>query len=170
MNPQNYFKVVPRVIRRLICKDIFIYVANDILALLGYYKYDYPVIFIAGLPKAGTTWVQTQLARVPGYNLRRIHDPRGTVLNHDIANSVFAALPRNRYTVLKLHTRYTPANFEIIQRHVPKFMVLIRDLRDVCVSRYFHVKAQKDHRHHELACDTPLFHIRNLNGVGIRVR
>ena len=144
-----------RVIKRLLrnpCsfKGIFAHVANDILALLGYYKYDYPVIFIAGLPKAGTTWVQTQLARVPGYNLRRIHDPQGIALQHNVTDSIFAALPKRRCTVLKLHTRYSPANFEIIQRHVPKFLVLIRDLRDVCVSRYFHVRARKEHRHHEL--------------------
>ena len=144
-----------RVIKRLLrnpcsCKGIFAHVANDILALLGYYKYDYPVIFIAGLPKSGTTWVQTQLARVPGYNVRRIHDPQGTALNHDVADSIFAALPKSRYTVLKLHTRYSPANFEVIQRHVPKFMVLIRDLRDMCISRYFDVKARRGHRHHEL--------------------
>ena len=122
--------------------------ANDLRARAGAYNYPHKVIFVAGLPKSGTTWVQNQLARVPGYNIRRLHDPQGALGTGDISDSVFRALPASGYSVVKTHTRHTPANFEIIRRHVPKFIVMIRDLRDMCVSRYFHVRKDPSARHH----------------------
>ena len=148
--PLRTIKIVLRNPR--ILKERVKYRTNDILAYLAYYyySYDYRIIFIAGLPKSGTTWVETQLARVPGYNLRGIYDPQGVALNHDISDTIFNSLPKRGYTILKLHTRYSPQNFEVIRKHVPKFMVMIRDLRDMCVSRYFDCKSRPAHRHHEL--------------------
>ncbi len=124
--------------------------ANDLRALTGAYSYPHKVIFIAGLPKSGTTWVQNQLARVPGYNIRRLHDPEGALGRGDIGEGLFRALPAGRYSVVKTHVRYTQENFDLIRRHVPKFVVMIRDLRDMCVSRYYHVRKEPGHRHHTL--------------------
>lgn len=136
-------------------KQVGQYLVNDINAIFGRYPYPYRTIFIAGLPKSGTTWLSSMLTKVPGYNLRRIHDPRGITVDHDICDSVFAALPDYGYSIVKLHTHYSPENYKVITKHVPKFVVMHRDLRDMCVSRYFHVKAEKEHRHHEMynACD-----------------
>ncbi|WP_321491590.1 sulfotransferase domain-containing protein [uncultured Desulfobacter sp.] len=128
-------------------KEVYCYLKNDCYALLGRYKYRYPIIFIAGLPKSGTTWVQTELARVPGYNMRPTNDPDRCTENHDVCKTVFCSLPLNRYSVLKLHTRYTPTNYNTIIESVPRFVVMIRDLRDMCISRYFHVKNEHTHRH-----------------------
>ncbi len=131
-------------------QDIFLYFKNDLLAILGKRSYDYRILFIAGLPKSGTTWVRAQLARVPGYNIRPVDDPERVTERHDICESVFTSLPKCGYSIVKLHTRYTPENFAIIKKHVPKFIVMIRDLRDMCVSRYFHIKHEKAHRHFDL--------------------
>ncbi|MCX5884693.1 MAG: sulfotransferase domain-containing protein [Proteobacteria bacterium] len=130
--------------------DFYKYLKNDVLALMGKFSYDYKVLYIAGLPKSGTTWMETQLARYPGYNIRYFQDPDGCVYEHDICDSVFSSLPKYRYSVLKLHTKYSKRNYETIRKYVPRFVVMIRDLRDMCVSRYFHVKKEKTHRHYEL--------------------
>lgn len=131
-------------------KKVGHYLMNDINAIFGRYHYPHRTIFIAGLPKSGTTWLSTMLTKVPGYNLRRIHDPQGVTVDHDICESVFTSLPDYGYSLVKLHTHYSPENYAVITRHVPKFIVMYRDLRDMCVSRYFHVKAEQEHRHHDM--------------------
>jgi hypothetical protein len=144
-------KIIKKALRNpVFFKDLYIYLKNDFFAVMGMYKYENHVLFIAGLPKSGTTWVQTQLARVPGYNIRHFHDPDNCTVDHNICEHVFLSLPKHGYSVLKLHTKYSEQNFKIIKKYVPKFVVMIRDLRDMCVSRYFHVKNEEQHPHYEL--------------------
>jgi len=147
----KYMELPKKFIRNpALLKELFRYIKNDLMALRGCYDYDYPILFIAGLPKSGTTWLRNMMAQVPGYNIRPINDPDGVTLRHDISEDVFLLIPRWGYTILKLHTRYSEENLRIIRRHVPKFIVMIRDLRDMCLSRYFHVKADPTHRHNVL--------------------
>jgi Sulfotransferase domain len=112
---------------------------------------DWPrCILIVGLPKSGTTWLERLVSRVPGYGARPYADPDGCTLAHDICDDVFTSLPADLLCVLKVHTRPTAANLVVIRRHVDRATVLHRDLRDVAVSRYFHVMGDVTHRHHEL--------------------
>lgn len=131
-------------------KEVLRMLHNDAKALLGIVKYDFPIIFIAGLPKSGTTWVETQLANLAGYNLRPVYDANGDLAEQNVSDAVFDVLPKWGYSILKLHTRYSKQNYRVITRHVRKFMVMTRDLRDMCVSAYFHVKNDKNHSHYEL--------------------
>lgn len=151
----NYIKILPKVVAKVyrnpsLTLELFNYCKNDFNSLIGRYKYKHRVLFIAGLPKSGTTWVSTQLVKIPGYNMRYINDPQGKTKDHDISDGVFSSLPRYGYSVVKLHTRYTKENYDIINKHVPKFIVMTRDLRDMCISRYYHVINEKEHRHHDL--------------------
>lgn len=163
----NYLRLLPRVIAKIqqnpkFLGEIAAYAQNDLSSLLGRHQYPNRIIFIAGLPKAGTTWVETQLANVPGYNLRPVVEAKGVVTEHNVNDRVFSDLPRYGYSILKLHTRCTEANLEVIRRHVPRFMVMIRDLRDMCVSAYFHVRHQPGHadfeRYNRLPKDEGLMH------------
>jgi len=131
---------------KLICD----YLYNDYLSLSGKVKYKHNILFIAGLPKSGTTWLSTELAKLPGYNIRIIKDRNNKTYNHDVGEDIFSLLPRNRYTVMKLHTRYSIENIKIVYKYVEKFIVICRDLRDMCVSRYYHCKNDDSHRHFEL--------------------
>ena len=127
-------------------REISHYLKNDFDTLRGVYHYKHPIIFIAGLPKSGTTWVRTMLAMLPGYNIRPIYDPKGTMVEHYfICDDVFQALPKNRYSIIKVHTKFSEENFKIITKYVDRFIVMYRDLRDMCVSRYIHVKNDKTH-------------------------
>lgn len=112
------------------------------------YGWPHPVLFIAGLPKSGTTWLAQLLGEVPGYRVRQPADPDECVAQHDVCEAVFAALPWNRYSVVKFHTRFTEANLAVIEKFNMRTIVMYRDLRDQCVSRYFHVLYDPTHRHH----------------------
>jgi len=108
------------------------------------------VLLILGMPKSGTTWLAELLQRMPRYRWRPFRDPDGCVARHDICDDVFASLPLDLYSVLKLHTVASPRNLAVLDRFSLPAVVMHRDLRDQAVSRYFHVKLDATHRHYEL--------------------
>src|SRR5579872_1638956 len=108
------------------------------------------LLFVAGMPKSGTTWLAELLEGVPHYRSRPFSDPDGCVLRHDICDAVFESLPGDLYSVVKLHTRATPENLAVLDHFGLPAVVMHRDLRDQAVSRYFHVKVDPEHRHFEL--------------------
>lgn len=111
-------------------------------------QWPHHVLHIAGLPKSGTNWMAQLLESVPGYKVRKIYD--ASVWNHDVSNAVFDRLPWDLYSVVKLHTRFTPENIAIMRKYKLRTVLMYRDLRDQCVSRYFHVLNEASHRHHAL--------------------
>lgn len=129
--------------------EYFRYIKNDLFSALGFYRYKHRILYINGLPKSGTTWIETTLAQLPGYNLRNIYDPDNCTYDHNVCDDVFASLPNYGYSVLKLHVHYSESNIEVINNHVPKFVITIRDIRDFIVSRYFHIKNEPSHRFYE---------------------
>jgi hypothetical protein len=128
------------------------YVLNDILSLTGYYRHPCRIIFIAALPKSGSTWLFKMLQEIPGVNQRIYQSPvildqDGRYKNNwdDISDSMFESNPKWGHAVYKMHTRYNFDNWEIMMRHVNQVIMLRRDLRDVCVSLYFHHKYDEKH-------------------------
>ncbi|MEW6113609.1 MAG: sulfotransferase domain-containing protein [Thermodesulfobacteriota bacterium] len=119
------------------------------------HKWPHKVIFIAGMPKSGTTWLEQLLGEIPAYRVREVHDPCGCVINHDVCDAVFAGLPWNLYSVVKLHTRYTTENLQVIDKFNLHTIVMFRDLRDQCISRYYHVLNEAAHRHHKYYVSSP---------------
>ncbi len=111
------------------------------------YPYDRKVLFVAGLPKSGTTWMSKLLGMIPGYYERTIYDPSRMMMFHDISSMVFELMPPYAHSVIKLHTKYSSENFAVITSHLDKFIVMYRDLRDMAISRYFHVLSDESHRH-----------------------
>jgi len=147
----QYKKILTRLLRYPeITGEICDYLKNDFLTSTGAYRYPYNILYVNGLIKSGSSWLGNMLAMIPGYNLRPINDPEGKTRSHDISEPVFSSLPKKRYSVMKLHTRFSEENFEIIKKYVPKFVVTHRDLRDVCVARYFYVLADPKNELHNL--------------------
>ena len=124
------------------------------------------IIPIAGLPKSGTNWLMNLLCLVPGYSMRPVYDPTRAPTFHDVTPLMFNIVPSKGHFVIKLHTRYTPNNLRVFARCVGRFVVIYRDLRDITVSRYFHVRNENSHRHHRLyhglTRDEALFHCINI--------
>ena len=112
------------------------------------YHWPHPVLSVIGPQRSGTQLLVGLLAGVPGYRWRWPNDPDHCVENHDVCDHIFASLPRNRYTVLKLHTTAKPWNLEILKKYNRRAIIMYRDLRDECVSRYFLILHDPRHRHH----------------------
>lgn len=124
------------------------------------------VLYIAGLPKSGTTWLEQLLSEVPGYTKRPFRDSDSCTRDHNICDEVFTSLPDDLLSVLKLHTTATATNRETIERHVERAVVMHRDLRDQCVSRYHHARNRIDHPHHQLYLESsPVDGMRHCIGV-----
>jgi len=132
------------------------------------YPYDRKVLFVAGLPKSGTTWMSKLLGMIPGYYERTIYDPSRMMMFHDISSMVFELMPAYAHSVMKLHTKYSTENFEVIKDYVDKFIIMYRDLRDMTVSRYFHVVNDESHRHyqlyHQMSQEDGILHSINITG------
>ena len=123
------------------------YVWNDIASTVGIYKYPHHVIFIVGLPKSGTTWLYNILMELPGFN-RRFNQLSKTVnadgiLKTDWFNlpeDTFLTAPKRGYSIYREHSAYNKHNLKIITKYMDKLIFIYRDIRDVCISLYFHFK------------------------------
>jgi len=131
--------------------DLLEDLSSDRLTSSGRIHYDDHLIFIAGLPKSGTTWLEQLLSNTPGMvqlnksSLRAF--PRYVTLKnvHDVSPEMLTCAPENRLSFLKLHLNPHQDNFKILDDLNIKTVVQIRDLRDMLISRYFHVLAKPTH-------------------------
>jgi hypothetical protein len=118
----------------------FRYFSNDLMALLGYKFGKSDVIFIAGYPKSGTTWVENFISNIPGYNPRVLHGDLENMRNHNLPSNAFKYFPKYGYSSVKTHINPTDANIKVLRdRGVKKIVVMYRDPRDIVVSNYYHV-------------------------------
>ena len=109
------------------------------------------LFLIAALPKSGSTWLTHLLSVVPGMvqlDRSKIRDfPQNPKLihPHDISFEMLNSAPPNCLSFLKLHLNPYPRNFYILESFNAKTIVLIRDLRDVLISRLYHIILMDDH-------------------------
>jgi len=124
---------------------------SDYLALTGRVAYKHHLVFIAGLPKAGTTWLEELIGGVPGYvrlNNSLIRSFNGSELlshPHGVNHTMLSSAPPKRYSYLKLHTHFTPEYVQILTEFSIRPVILIRDLRDMMLSRYHHIMSEPTH-------------------------
>ena len=143
----------PRVTLREFISDLH----DDSLARRGLVHGSNHLVFVAGLPKSGTTWLESLFESTPGlvqlnksllrkfpWNIYRHIDN-----SHDIHESMLSCAPENLFSYLKLHAHPTPNNFGILQANNVKTIVLLRDLRDMLLSRLYHILSQPDHPYHD---------------------
>ena len=111
------------------------------------YGHFYPnhILFVAGLPKSGTTWLENMLGAFSGYTI--IPDPKITVwgyakggshqfeLSLDYFRKVSQAL-----AIVKVHCPGSANNVRILKNLEIPYVVMFRDLRDAAVSHVFYVK------------------------------
>jgi hypothetical protein len=117
-------------------------------------RYPQPLLFVAGLPKSGTSWLERMLASYPGYEL--ILPPQVTAYELDHTGSEFYELPaglfrgwRHMLAITKMHVHGSAHNVRVLRDAGVRYVVLYRDLRDVAVSYYFYVRNTPWHPQYE---------------------
>jgi hypothetical protein len=115
--------------------------------------YKHPILFVAGLPKSGTTWMERMLSSYSGYQKIMIPEAieyevrsRGS---HDfeLPPDLFERLS-NMLAVLKLHVHGSPQNTDVLREANVPYLIMYRDLRDVAVSHVFYVQRTPWHPEH----------------------
>jgi hypothetical protein len=101
-------------------------------------------ICIAGLPKSGTTLVE-EILRFNGYlDLAHTSIRRSPCLGLDgpgnqLPSNLFSFCHDNDKVFIKSHINASSWNLEFIAHKKIELIVIIRDLRDMMISRYFHI-------------------------------
>ena len=111
------------------------------------------LLFVAGLPKSGTSWVESMLASFEGF--QEIMPPsvifheirRGGSHTFELSESLFRWLEGGSY-VMKLHAHGSESNASVLRKRGLRHAVVYRDLRDVAVSHYFYVRRTPWHPEH----------------------
>lgn len=110
--------------------------------------YPHRLVFIAGLPKAGTTWLETLMMSVPDCQKLAWYDPKGLLDEHVLDPALFEKLPVKGNFFIKTHVGATAEGVEALQKYAVPTVVMVRDLRDQCVSHYYHLINDSTHPIH----------------------
>lgn len=108
-------------------------------------KYAEPVLFIAGLPKSGTTWLERMVSIYPGYHELLIPDVAAYELrtggshDYDLPRGMFDRF-QNALVLTKMHVHGSTRNVKELQDAGVPYVILFRDLRDVAVSNYHYIR------------------------------
>lgn len=121
----------------------------------------YHLIWCAGLPKSGTTLIEEIINILPyvQLNISPLRNFKIGQLDHEhgINENMFKSAPKNKYSFLKTHTHYKKHYEKIANDFNARIIVSVRDLRDVMISRYFHILSDEKHWQHSAIKDLP-FH------------
>jgi hypothetical protein len=99
-----------------------------------FYRYPHRNLFIVGLPKSGTSWLNRMVRDIPGY--RSWTPPYITWTDHTLQAETLRNPPAG-YTVTKLHCKPTAAHLELFNSVKRPYVIIHRDLRDVAASWFF---------------------------------
>lgn len=108
-------------------------------------RYSQITLFVAGLPKSGTTWLEKMLYSLPGFHEvmipEAVYYEQKNVGSHDFdfPENTISRLDK-ALSVLKLHVHGSPNNVRILEKAEVNYVVIFRDLRDVAVSYYYYVR------------------------------
>ncbi|MBT4530469.1 MAG: sulfotransferase domain-containing protein [Phycisphaerae bacterium] len=107
-------------------------------------KYKQPILFIAGLPKSGSTWIEKMVSSYEGYHeyllpaIAKHELLTGGSHDFEMPNGMFDHLQK-MLVLTKMHSHGSKNNVDILEKAGIRYVVLHRDLRDVAVSYHFYV-------------------------------
>ena len=118
------------------------------------------LVWCISLPKSGSTiiekifdflpYVQGNKSVLRKYNL-------DTILSDDQVNlETFKSFPSRKLTFIKTHSSFTSEFLKIKKIYNPKIIYLKRNIKDMMLSRYFHIMSDKNHWQHETVSEMNL--------------
>jgi hypothetical protein len=116
-------------------------------------RYPQKILFVAGLPKSGTTWLEKMISSWPGFGEILIpevaaHEMRqGGSDKYDLPSGMFDRF-RDMLVLTKMHVHGSAHNAGVLREAGVRYAVLFRDLRDVAVSNIFYVRNTPWHPEH----------------------
>ncbi len=117
------------------------------------YKSKYKFVWCAGLPKSGTSLIEEIFDYLPyvrqSASFNRIFYPGRLDHVHGISEELFENFPKDKFTFLKTHTHYSEKYEKISNKYNLRVIISLRDIRDMLISRYFHIKNFKKHYLHD---------------------
>lgn len=121
-------------------KYYFQIIKNDLTAFMGRTPGKTKILFVAGYPKSGTTWVENFISHLPGYNPRVLGGDQEFLRYHELSPNAFERIPMHGYSAIKTHINPSKRNIDIlIKNGINKVLVMYRDPRDIVVSNYYYV-------------------------------
>ncbi len=116
--------------------------ARDALSYLRYRgRYAYRVIYVACPPKTASTWLNHLLVELlPGFRYHYPSHHPSAQTGYDVTQPVIDEL-RGKLAVVRSFTTPTPENRAAMEREFGRYVVLIRDVRDIVVSLFHHARA-----------------------------
>jgi len=106
-------------------------------------------VWCAGLPKSGTSLIEEIFDQLPyvrhDASFLRIYNPKKLDHIHGVNQDIFKEMKENCYTFLKTHSHYSPTYENLAIKYNVKIIVSLRDLRDMMISRYFHIINEENH-------------------------
>lgn len=135
------------------------WIKEDLKKDLNFKRFNSPYhkVWCAGLPKSGTTLIEKIIDALPyvklNNSLLRVYHQGELDHGHGISDYMFKNVKKNKYTFLKTHTHYEKKYEDIANRHNFKIIISMRDLRDMLISRYFHILSDRDHWLHKNIID-----------------
>lgn len=111
--------------------------------------YPHALVFIAGLPKSGTTWLENLVGCIPQYRRLVCYDPKERLNEHVLDPVLLERIPIRGNFFIKTHIEARPEGVAALQKHHVPTVVMVRDLRDQCVSHFYHILSYPGHPHHE---------------------
>ena len=141
----------------LVIKEFLEDLKKDRLALN--LKKDHNLVWICSLPKSGSTLVEDIVSFYPYIKLDRSLTrffSKGDLKHvHDISRELVESAPKNKLSFIKTHTPFSETVINICNKYDLKVILTFRDLRDVLISRYYHIISDKSHRHHKIISSMP---------------
>jgi hypothetical protein len=95
-------------------------------------------VFIAAMPKSGSTYISHKLASIPSFSYSHLSDIQGSCEFDIYRPSLIKNFHRN--LIVQQHTLATPGNVEYLKRYNIPTIVLVRNIFEVIVSFKDHLK------------------------------
>tara|TARA_E500000318_G_scaffold85651_4_gene81840 strand:+ start:19663 stop:20568 length:906 start_codon:yes stop_codon:yes gene_type:complete len=124
-------------------------------------RYPQTTLFVAGLPKSGTTWLEKMIASYEGFHELMIPEVAkhemltGGSHDYELPEDMFTRF-ENALVLTKMHVHGSIHNTRILRESGIRYVVLYRDLRDVAVSNFFYVRNTPWHPEHAIYKGTDL--------------